>query len=68
MSRNDLHGWVFTYNQYTNKWYAAKREHFTELFSNLQSDNVIGSSKRSTLEELIQRTGGDKKKIEALCR
>lgn len=60
-----VHGWVFTYNQYTDRWYAATRENYQKLFSDINSDDVIGASSVAVLTRLINRFDGDKKKINA---
>lgn len=33
MENSNLHNWVFTYNQYNEHWWAARREHYHELWS-----------------------------------
>jgi hypothetical protein len=53
MNKNNLEGWLFTYNAFTNEWMAADRDHYQELFNG--GDNVIKSSKLHTLEELIMK-------------
>lgn len=65
MEKDLLSGWVFTYNTYTNKWKASKREHYGQLFSGDKGD-VLSSSSIDTLQELIIRTGGDKVKLKEL--
>lgn len=61
-----LQGWIFTYNSYTEKWMAAKRENYTKLFSDMSSSDVLKSSSFNTLQELIIRTGGDQTKLKRL--
>ena len=67
-SVSPVHGWVFIFNDYTNKWYASKRENYSDLFSYIDSDKVISSSEISTLVELINKTDGDLEKINALLK
>ncbi len=57
--KENLDGWLFTYNSKTDKWRAARRDHATELFSNYNSKLVISSSSIKTLEEIIMKTNGD---------
>lgn len=57
----NLHGFLFTYNEYSQKWCAATRDNYAELFSG--GDNVIKSSSIETLIALINKFDGDIKKI-----
>lgn len=61
-----LHDWVFNYNSYTNKWNTAKREHYNDLFSNSQSNNVLSASDINVLMDLIIKTNGEPDKINKL--
>jgi hypothetical protein len=63
-----LHGWVFTYTEYTDRWYAATRDNYQKLFSDIDSDDVIGSPSVKTLTILIKKFGGNKKKIDAYLK
>ena len=65
-NKENLYGWLFTFNPYTNTWYAAKREDYMLLFNNLNSDGVLKSSEITTLVTIISRTGGDEAKIKKL--
>lgn len=65
-NKNNLYDWVFNYNPYTDKWRAAKRDNYTDLFSKSLEDTVLSSSRIETLVELITKTDGDRVKIEAL--
>lgn len=48
-----IHGYVFTYNDYTKRWYAVKREDYSLLFSDIKNKKVIKSDKIETLIEVI---------------
>jgi hypothetical protein len=62
----NLYGWLFTYNPFTNKWYAANRDNYSALFSDLENKNVLSSSSFETLREIIVRTNGNKNEISKL--
>lgn len=62
----NIHNWVFHFNTYTQKWEAVKREHYSDLFSKQSSPHILRSSNVNHLAELIERTDGDKDKIEKL--
>lgn len=62
----NLHGWVITYNQFTDRWLAAQREHYSELFNG--GDNVLKFTTLESLITILSRTGGDKKKIQSLLK
>lgn len=64
MNNTILYDWVFSYNPYTRKWRAAKRENYNELFSG--GDTIISSSSIDTLIEIIIKTGGDISKADKL--
>jgi hypothetical protein len=64
MSNNNLEGWVFAYNPYVNQWWAAKREHYRDLWNG--GSNVLKSESWLTLQEIIMKTNGDPEKIEKL--
>lgn len=55
----NLHGWIFTYNQYENNWMAVKRDDFPLLFSDIKNKNILKSNKIETLIEIINKTNGD---------
>lgn len=67
MKKEELYGWVFTYNPYTEQYLAAKREYYHELFSG-DEGNVLRSNDIKVLEALIIKTNGDKDKIEKLLK
>lgn len=56
-----IHGWIFTYNQYTKKWYAVRRDDYHALFSEL--NKAISSNKIETLIEIIIKTEGNTDKL-----
>ena len=57
------HNWLFHESEITGKWYAVKREDMFLLFNNLSNPKVLCSSSIKTLRELIQKTGGEIKKL-----
>jgi hypothetical protein len=63
-----LEGWIFTFNSFTGKWQATKRENYALLFNDIQNSKVLKSSKFETLQELIIKTDGDSKKLNKLIR
>lgn len=63
---NTLYDWVFNFNPYKNIWNAVKREDYKDLFNESASDNVLSSSNIETLTSLIEKTDGDKDKIQEL--
>lgn len=56
----ELYKWALTYNPYVKKWRAAKREHYTELFNNHKSKNVLSAS---TIEDLFRQINKNKNKV-----
>lgn len=60
----NLHGWVITYNGYTENYIACKRDDYYKLFSN--SKDLLKSKSFDTLRELIEKTDGDPKLIKQL--
>jgi hypothetical protein len=63
MENNSLYGWLFAYNPYAKQWYAAEREDYFKMFSDIKDENILKSSDIDTLKYLINKFGGDKKKI-----
>ncbi len=68
MTNHNMYDWVFHFNTYTGKWCGAKREHYNDLFNNASSDNIICSKSIHTLHELVNRTNGNKVKINKLVK
>lgn len=64
---NNLHGWVITYNEYTQLFDAVKRENYTSLFSGPRKD-VLSSDDINTLILLIEKTNGNKSKLNKLIK
>lgn len=64
----NLAGWLFTFNEYTNSWRAAKREYANDLFSSFNSENVLKATDINILIELIIKTDGDKSRITQLLK
>ena len=62
----NLQGWVFTYDAYNKQWRAARRADYRDLFNDVDSPNVLRSSKHETLVDLIIKTNGDKGLITSL--
>ena len=63
-----LEGWVFTFNSFTGKWQAAKREDYILLFNDIDNKRVLKSSKFETLQELIIKTDGNEEKLNKLIK
>lgn len=61
-----MYEWVVNYSPHSKTYRAAKREHYNELFSNINSGNILSSSSFDTLEEVIMKTNGDPQKISKL--
>lgn len=68
MDNQTLYDWIFRFNPLDNFWYAAKRDNYNDLFSDIQSKNVLKSSSIKTLTEIINKTDGDIKKINSLLK
>lgn len=62
-----LQDWVFHWNEYTDRWEAVKRDHYTELW-NGDNGNVIRSKNVDTLIALIIKGDGDIEKINKLVK
>jgi predicted RecB family nuclease len=70
MNNEDLYGWVFHFNPYTQLWNTVRREDYFLLFSGVDksSDKVLKSSQVNTLVELINKTKGEPERIEAFLK
>lgn len=68
MDNQSLYDWVFRFNPLDKSWYAARREHYNDLFSDISSKNLLKSSSIKTLTEIINKTDGDVKKINSLLK
>jgi DNA-directed RNA polymerase alpha subunit len=68
MDNQTLYDWIFRFNPMDNMWYGVKRDSYNDLFSDLQSKNVLKSSSIKTLTEIINKTDGDIKKINSLLK
>jgi hypothetical protein len=68
MENEALYDWVFRFNPMDGKWYCAKRDHYNDLFSNMNSEHLLKSSSIKTLIELINKTDGDMSKLEKLIK
>lgn len=68
MENEALYDWIFRYNCHDKSWYAAKRENYNDLFSDLSSKNILKSSSIKTLAEIINKTDGNIKKINSLLK
>lgn len=66
MRFKNLDGWVITYNKHIDQFKAAKREYYSELHNNHNSPLVLRSSSIGTLIDVIEKTNGEKNKIEKL--
>lgn len=56
-----LYPFLFRYNTYNKQWIASTNE--KDLWNDLNSEEVISSSKIETLVELINKYQGDIKKL-----
>ena len=63
-----LNDWIFHYCPYSKKWKSSTRENMKDLFNNVDSKNVIKSSKIETLVELINVTDGNISKMNKLIK
>ena len=59
-----LYDWLFHYNPFTKLWAAFKREDLIDYF-NGEYKNVIRSTSRKTLEELLITHNGDLEAIDS---
>ena len=59
-----IYDWVFHFNIYTERWEAAKRENYHQLFSG--GNDVIRSSDINTLISIISKTNGEPAKLKQL--
>lgn len=55
MKNNELYGYLFTFNPYTETWLACKRDNYHELFTNQESENILKSKSVNTLIEFITK-------------
>lgn len=63
MENNTIEGWVFT-NKH-GVWYTTTRDNYFALFNGV-NDKVLSSKNIETLQDIINRTGGDEKLIKKL--
>lgn len=63
MRNANLYGWIFSFNPYTQYWYAAKREDYFKLFSNQADKSILKSKEITTLEFLINKFDGNLSRI-----
>ena len=66
MLKNHLSDWIINYNYITKTWRAVKRDDYRELFNG--GNNIIKSNKLDTLVEILNRTNGDKIKLNSLIK
>jgi hypothetical protein len=55
MTKDNLYGWVFTYNPITGNWRACTREDYLDFFS-IPEKNFIRSKDLNTLQEIIMKS------------
>ena len=67
MENKNLYGWVFTFNPYEDKWYATPRDNYFALF-NGKNEDVLSSKDITTLMVLVNKTNGNKNKINDLVK
>lgn len=63
MKNEHIDGWVFTYSPHDEKWKAVNRDNYSKLWSDVNNEAVIKSSKVETLIEIITKGQGDLKTI-----
>lgn len=68
MENDNLYHWVFRYNTMDDKWYATTRDHYSDLFSNMNSEHVLKSASINTLVDVINKTNGESSKINSLLK
>jgi hypothetical protein len=68
MEESTLYDYVFHFNTFTKTWAAIPRDQYNEYWSNQNVPGVLRSKSINTLTELLQKTGGDVKKIAKLLR
>jgi len=68
MRNENLYGWVFVFNPYTQLWNTAKREDYNLLFSATSKNDsrVLKSKNIETLTSIILKTRGVVAKINKL--
>lgn len=62
-----LHGWLFTFNSYSQNWICCKREQYLDLFNKPETE-FLRSKEINTLIELIIKTEGNEEKIKKLLK
>lgn len=70
-NKENLYGWLFTYNPHTSLWSATTRDNYFLLFSTRTKEEdklVLRSSSFKTLEEIIMKTNGDQSLIKKLVK
>ena len=63
MKNEHIDGWVFTYSPHDEKQKAVNRDNYSKLWSDVNNEAVIKSSKVETLIEIITKGQGDLKTI-----
>lgn len=58
MTKNDLYGWIFTYNPETGNWRACTRDRYNDLFS-IPEENFPRSKDLLTIQELVMKYEGE---------
>ena len=68
LPESNLYDWVFHFNHFNGTWAAIPRDSYNEYWSDTNAPGILRSRSIETLTELIQKTQGDKSKIEQLTR
>lgn len=67
MKNENLYGWVFKFNPYTNLWSTTPDSNYFAL-ANGHNDQVISSKNINTLMSIVNKTNGDRNKIKELIK
>lgn len=65
---SNVHNWLFHKNEYTGRWYAAKRDDIHLMFNDIQNPKVLSSTNPDTLVEIINKTDGNPELLNKLTK
>lgn len=69
MNSEELYNWIFHYNTYTNVWSGFNREDYKAYWNGEETKYAILRARDvKTIQEIILKTNGDKKKLDELTR
>ena len=63
--KEELYGWIFTYNPHTKNWRTCQRDELNDFFSKSE-ENFLRSKSIDTLIELILKNKGNNEAIKQL--